>query len=87
MSKPRTNQEIIDDELEELPEGMRERVSRLIDKRVEWRVQQHMKALREELDAEIEEQTDQNQDHINHYQTLAREAQELTELKMTMKQQ
>ena len=79
MMKPRTNQEIIDDELSELPEGMRERVSQLIDKRVEWRVQQHMQAFREEVDAEIEDQTEQNQAHNIHYQTTAREAFELNE--------
>lgn len=38
MSKPRTNQEIIEDELQDIPEAMRERVRRLIEKRVQWRV-------------------------------------------------
>ena len=34
----KTNQEIIDDELNDIPEPMRERVAKLIDKRVNWRV-------------------------------------------------
>ena len=49
---------------------MRDRVAQVIDKRVNWRVQQHMKAFRKEVDAEINDQTEENKEHITHYQTV-----------------
>ena len=45
-----------------------------------------MKAFREEVEAEIEDQSEQNKDHIEHYQTVAKEEQQYTHLKMETRQ-
>ena len=54
-------------DLEEIPYYMRDRVAYLINQKVEKRVQAHMSQFREEVMRELEDQRLQNQSHIAHY--------------------
>ena len=56
-----------EDDLEEIPYYMRDRVAFLINQKVESRVQAHMTQFREEVMRELEDQRLQNQSHIAHY--------------------
>ena len=56
-----------EDDLEEIPYYMRDRVAYLINQKVEKRVQAHMSQFREEVMRELEDQRLQNQSHIAHY--------------------
>jgi hypothetical protein len=47
-----------EDELDEVPHYLRERVAFLIDQKVEKRVQEHMALLREEVHRDLNEQID-----------------------------
>ena len=55
------------DELQEVPYYMRERVAELIEQKVEARVHRHMTEFRQEVMKELEDQRIQNQMHISHY--------------------
>ena len=46
---------------------MRERVAVLIEQKVEKRVQEHMQVFREEVARELEDQRQQNEQHIAYY--------------------
>lgn len=56
-----------DAELEQIPVYMRERVAFLIEQKVEKRVQEHMAVFREEVARELEDQRQQNEQHIAYY--------------------
>ena len=56
-----------EDDLQEVPYYMRERVSALIDQKVEARVQKQMAEFRSEVMKELDDQRIQNQMHISHY--------------------
>ena len=56
-----------EDDLQEIPYYLREKVSKLIDEKVEERVQSQMSAFKEEVLKELEDQRAQNQAHIAHY--------------------
>lgn len=56
-----------DAELEKIPHYMRERVAYLIEQKVEKRVQEHMAVFREEVARELEDQRQQNEQHIAYY--------------------
>ena len=53
--------------MDEIPHYLRDRVSFLIDQKVEKRVQEHMALLKEEVYRDLEEQYEQNTKHIEHY--------------------
>ena len=54
-------------ELEQIPAYMRERVSYLIDQKVERRVRDFMEEFRQEIYQELAEQRRQNEEHIQYY--------------------
>ena len=56
-----------DDELEQIPHYMRERVAYLIDQKVERRVREFMEEFRQEMYAELADQRRQNEEHITFY--------------------
>lgn len=56
-----------EDDLQEVPYYMREKVSALIDQKVESRVQRQMQEFKSEVMKELDDQRIQNQMHISHY--------------------
>ena len=64
---PADNNDVFQNELQEIPYYMRERVAALIEEKVESRVQKQMAVFKEEVHRELEDQRMQNQMHIAHY--------------------
>ena len=56
-----------DDDLQEIPYYMRERVAAIIESKVEQQVRATMDQFKEEVMRELEDQRIQNQMHISHY--------------------
>jgi hypothetical protein len=54
-------------DMDQIPAYMRERVSYLIDQKVEKRVRDFMEEFRAEIYQELAEQKRQNEEHINYY--------------------
>ena len=67
LKRQKDRGDIFEDDLEEIPYYMRDRVAYLINQKVEKRVQAHMAQFREEVMRELEDQRLQNQSHIAHY--------------------
>jgi len=58
---------LYEEDLEEIPYYLRERVAHLVDQKVEKRVAEYMNTFRDEITRELDDQRIQNQMHISHY--------------------